>query len=110
MVCVAKNLGYGSWGWGGAENWHFSYLTAPAGQAPGVLAQAATAARGNAAGLGLIRPDCMCSGVEWGGRGMRHRGGAKRGVEGSVNEDQLRLGRQRQVWVIPFVDKRVGGR
>jgi len=27
---------------------------------------------------------------------------------GSVNEDQLRLGRQRQVWFVPFVDKRVG--
>jgi len=26
---------------------------------------------------------------------------------GSANEDQLRLGRQRQVWFIPFVDKRV---
>jgi len=24
---------------------------------------------------------------------------------GSVNEDQLRLGKQRQVWFIPFVDK-----
>jgi len=29
---------------------------------------------------------------------------------GSVNEDQLRLGRLRQVWFIPFVDKRQGGR
>jgi len=27
---------------------------------------------------------------------------------GLVNEDQLRLGRQRQVWLIPVVDKRVG--
>jgi len=27
---------------------------------------------------------------------------------GLVNEDQLRLERQRQVWFIPFVDKRVG--
>jgi len=27
----------------------------------------------------------------------------------SFNEDQLRLIRQRQVWFIPFVDKRVGG-
>jgi len=27
---------------------------------------------------------------------------------GSVNEDQLRLGRQRQVWFILFVYKRVG--
>jgi len=26
---------------------------------------------------------------------------------GSANEDQLQLGRQRQVWFIPFVDKRV---
>jgi len=26
---------------------------------------------------------------------------------GSVNEDQLRLGRQRQIRFIPFVDKRV---
>jgi len=25
----------------------------------------------------------------------------------SVNEDQLQLGRQRQVWFIPFVDKRL---
>jgi len=29
---------------------------------------------------------------------------------GSVNEDQIRLGRQRQVWFIPFIDKRVGGK
>jgi len=29
---------------------------------------------------------------------------------GLVNEDQLCLGRQKQVWSIPFVDKRVGGR
>jgi len=29
---------------------------------------------------------------------------------GLVNEDHHRLGRQRQVWVISFVDKRVGGR
>ena len=27
---------------------------------------------------------------------------------GSVNEYQLRLGRQRQVWLIPIADKRVG--
>ena len=27
---------------------------------------------------------------------------------GSVNEYQLRLGRQRQVWLIPFADERVG--
>ena len=27
---------------------------------------------------------------------------------GSVNEYQLRLGRQRQVWLIPIVDERVG--
>ena len=27
---------------------------------------------------------------------------------GSVNEYQLRLGRQRQVWLIPIVDVRVG--
>jgi len=27
---------------------------------------------------------------------------------GSVNEYQLRLGRQRQVWFIPIVDERVG--
>jgi len=27
---------------------------------------------------------------------------------GLVNEDQLRLGRQRQVWFIPLVDKRLG--
>jgi len=27
---------------------------------------------------------------------------------GLVNEDQPRLGRQRPVWFIPFVDKRVG--
>jgi len=26
---------------------------------------------------------------------------------GSVNEDQLRLGRQRQIWFIPFMDKHV---
>jgi len=26
----------------------------------------------------------------------------------SVNEDQLRLGRQKRIWFIPFVDKRVG--
>jgi len=29
---------------------------------------------------------------------------------GSVNENQLWLGRQREVWFNPFVDKRVGGR
>ena len=27
---------------------------------------------------------------------------------GSVNEYQLRLGRQRQVWLIPIADERVG--
>jgi len=27
---------------------------------------------------------------------------------GSVNEHQLRLGRQRQVWLIPIADERVG--
>jgi len=27
---------------------------------------------------------------------------------GSANEYQLRLGRQRQVWLIPIVDERVG--
>ena len=27
---------------------------------------------------------------------------------GSVNENQLRLGRQRQVWLIPIADERVG--
>jgi len=27
---------------------------------------------------------------------------------GSVNEDQLRLGRQRHVWFIPFMDRSVG--
>jgi len=31
-------------------------------------------------------------------------------LRGSVNEDQLRLERQRQIWFIPFVDKRAGGR
>jgi len=29
---------------------------------------------------------------------------------GSVNEDQFRLGRQRQVWFISSVEKGVGGR
>jgi len=28
--------------------------------------------------------------------------------QGSVNEYQLRLGRQRQVWLIPIADERVG--
>jgi len=28
----------------------------------------------------------------------------------SANEDQLWLGRQRQVWFIPFMDKCMGGR
>ena len=29
-------------------------------------------------------------------------------IRGSVNEYQLRLGRQRQVWLIPIADERVG--
>ena len=29
-------------------------------------------------------------------------------LPGSVNENQLRLGRQRQVWLIPIADERVG--
>jgi len=37
---------------GGPENWHFSYLTAPSGQAPGVWAQTYHCG-GGAAGLSL---------------------------------------------------------
>jgi len=54
----------------------FSHLTAPAGQVPGVWAQAYHC--GSAAGLGLRgagadgarRPDSTCCSVEWGTRGM----------------------------------------
>ena len=33
---------------------------------------------------------------------------ATKAITGSVNEYQLRLGRQRQVWLIPIADERVG--
>jgi len=46
------------------------------------------------------------------GRLFTHRCGAYANSTfiplGSVNEDQIQLTRQRQVWFIPFIDKRVG--
>jgi len=48
------------------------------------------------------------------GRLFTHHGGAWANsafhFQRSVNEDQLRLGRQRQLRFIPFVDKRAGDR
>ena len=52
--------------------------------------------------------ECLICNVKFAGSNLAPRSTRPSIHPGSVNEYQLRLGRQRQVWLIPIADERVG--